>query len=42
MSKLSRKAKVKQKQEEENGKKVLIYLGVGLAVLAIILGVIFS
>ena len=39
MSKLSRKAKVKDKKQEEEGKKVLIYLGIGLAILAILLGI---
>lgn len=39
MSKLSRKAKVKQHKEEENGKKVLIYLSVGLILAAIVIGI---
>ncbi len=39
MSKLGRKARVKQKLEEENGKKVLIYLAVGLLAAAIIIGI---
>jgi len=42
MSKLSRKAKVKEKKEEQSGKKALIYLGIGLAILAIIFGFLFS
>jgi hypothetical protein len=42
MSKLSRKAKLKEKKEEEGAKRTLVYLGIGLLVLAIILGIIFS
>ncbi len=42
MSKLGRKARNKEEVQEEGAKKVLIYLAIGLVILAVILGVIFS
>ncbi|MEZ5009720.1 MAG: hypothetical protein R2753_16350 [Chitinophagales bacterium] len=39
MSKLGRKARVKQKLEEQNGKKVLLYLAIGLLVAAVVIGI---
>lgn len=39
MSKLGRKARVKEKQEEENGKKVILYLAIGLLIAAIVIGI---
>lgn len=42
MSKLGRKARNKEEVQEKGAKKVLIYLGIGLLILAIILGFIFS
>jgi hypothetical protein len=42
MSKLSRKAKVKQSIEADKGKKVLLYLTIGLIILAVIIGLVMS
>jgi hypothetical protein len=42
MTRLKRKVKLKQKREEEGARKTLIYLGIGLVVLAVILGLIFA
>ena len=42
MSKLSRKAKIKEKQEEEGAKRTLLYLGIALLILAVVFGIIFS
>ncbi len=39
MSKLSRKAKAKKKLEESNGKKIMLYLFIGLLIIALIVGI---
>lgn len=38
MSKLRKKAKLKEREMEQSGRKVLLYLGIALVILAILLG----
>lgn len=42
MTRLKRKAHLKEKRLEAGAKKVLIYLAAGLVVLAIVLGLVFA
>jgi len=42
MTRLKRKAKIKEKEEEQGARRTLLYLGIALLILAIIFGIIFS
>jgi hypothetical protein len=42
MSKLSRKTKIKQKVEEASGKKVMLYVFIGLIIVAVLVGFLVS